>query len=169
MNWLPVHNQRFLDAAEGWLGLGDHLAANEEIEQIAPEFKSDPIVLEVKLQIYWAAEKWEVCVEIADTLVRLKPESEYGWIGRSFALHELKRTQEAHDFLVPAGDKFGKSWAIPYNLACYCAQLNRLDEAQIWFKKAMEINEHIVKCEAIDDPDLKPLWDSMSGTLWKKE
>ena len=58
---------------------------------------------------------------------------------------------------------------IPYNLACYCAQLNRLDEAQIWFKKAMAIDEQIVKREAIDDPDLKPLWDSMSGMLWKKE
>ena len=153
MKNLTLQDQRFLDAAEGWLGLGDQLAANDEIEQIAPEFKADPRVLEVRLQIYWAAEKWEACVEIADALVRLKPESEYGWIGRSFALHELKHTQEAYDFLVPAGDKFRKSWTLPYNLACYCAQLNHLDEAQIWFKKAMAINEHIVKREAIDDPD----------------
>jgi predicted Zn-dependent protease len=169
MKKLTPEDQRFLDAAEGWLGLGDHLAANEEIEQIASGFKADPRVLELRLQIYWAAEKWEACVEIGGALVRLKPESEYGWIGRSFALHELKRTQEAYDFLLPAGDKLTKNWTIPYNLACYCAQLNHLNEAQIWFKKAMEINEHIVKREVIDDPDLKPLWDSMSGTLWKKE
>jgi tetratricopeptide (TPR) repeat protein len=166
---LPLQDQRFLDAAEGWLGLGDHLTADEELQQITPELRADPKVLEVKLQIYWAAKKWEACVETGDALVKVKPGSDHGWIGRSFALHELKRTQEAHDFLLPAEDKFRKNWTIPYNLACYCAQLNRLEAAQIWFKKAMAINEHTVKREAIDDPDLKPLWDSMSGSLWKKK
>jgi hypothetical protein len=33
----------------------------------------------------------------------------------------------------------------------------------------MAINPKTVQKSAIDDPDLKPLWDSMSGTLWKKE
>lgn len=32
----------------------------------------------------------------------------------------------------------------------------------------MTIDEHTVKRAAIDDPDLKPLWDSMSGTLWER-
>jgi tetratricopeptide (TPR) repeat protein len=105
---------------------------------------------------------------IACALVRAKPDGEYGWIERSFALHELKQTQEVYDFLLPAENNF-KNWTISYNLACYCSQLDRLEEAQNWFKKAMAINEHIVKGEAIDDPDLKPLCDSMSGTLWRKE
>ena len=30
----------------------------------------------------------------------------------------------------------------------------------------MAIDEHTVKRTAVDDPDLKPLWDSMSGKLW---
>ena len=38
-----------------------------------------------------------------------------------------------------------------------------------WLKKAIAIDEETVKLEAIDDEDLKPLWDSMSGTLWRKE
>jgi hypothetical protein len=32
----------------------------------------------------------------------------------------------------------------------------------------MAIDEETVKQEAIDDPDLKPFWDSMSGTVWKR-
>jgi hypothetical protein len=32
----------------------------------------------------------------------------------------------------------------------------------------MAIDERTVQRMAIDDPDLKPLWDSMSGTLWKR-
>jgi hypothetical protein len=81
----------------------------------------------------------------------------------------LKRTQKAYDFLLPAKDKFPKNLTVPYNLACYCSQLNRLYEAQDWFKKAMAINEQAVKKMAIDDPNFKPLWDSMSGTMWKKK
>jgi hypothetical protein len=59
-------------------------------------------------------------------------------------------------------------WTIPYNLACYSAQLQHLEEAEKWLKKAMAIDEKTVKRAAIDDPDLLPLWDSMSGTLWKR-
>jgi hypothetical protein len=32
---------------------------------------------------------------------------------------------------------------------------------------AMNIDENTVKRAAIDDTDLKPLWDSMGGTAWK--
>jgi hypothetical protein len=48
------------------------------------------------------------------------------------------------------------------------AQLGRLEECKAWFQKAMAIDEHAVKRAAIDDPDLKPLWDSMGGTFWKR-
>jgi tetratricopeptide (TPR) repeat protein len=169
MNKLSTQDQHYLDAAEGWLGLGDHLSANEELEQITPELKAHPKVLLVRLQIYWSKKNWEGCVEIAGAVVKLCPDIADGWIGRSYALHELKRTQEAFDLLSLAKNKFPENHTITYNLACYCSQLNRLDEAQDWFKKAMAINEQIVKRMAIDDLDLKPLWDSMSGTMWKRE
>ncbi len=92
-----------------------------------------------------------------------------GRIHRSFALHELKRTKEAQALLLPAFKKFPGHWTIPYNLACYCAQLGELDESQQWLKAAMSSDESRTKRMAIDDPDLKPLWDSMSGTLWIRE
>jgi hypothetical protein len=59
-------------------------------------------------------------------------------------------------------------WTIPYNLACYCAQLGQLQESQDWFKKAIAIDDEAAPEAGIDDPDLKPLWDSMGGTLWKR-
>ena len=30
------------------------------------------------------------------------------------------------------------------------------------------MDEPTVKRTVIDDPDLKPLWDSMSGKMWKR-
>jgi hypothetical protein len=44
-------------AAEGWLGLGDHLAANEELEQISPKLRAHPLVLEVRYKIYAEAKR----------------------------------------------------------------------------------------------------------------
>lgn len=62
---------------------------------------------------------------------------------------------------------FPTLWTVPCNLSCYCAQLGRLNEWGEWFKKALAIDEQEVKQAAIDHADLRPLWDSMSGTFWK--
>jgi tetratricopeptide (TPR) repeat protein len=157
-----------LQAAHGWLELGLPLEADKELDEITPELRARPDVLLVRCEVYFQAKKWEHVVAVAETLVKMLPKEPQVWIQRSFALHELGRTQEAFEHLLPVGRKFRKVWTIPYNLACYCAQLGRLDECQVWFKKAMAIDEHNVKRKAIDDPDLKPLWDSMSGTMWRR-
>jgi tetratricopeptide (TPR) repeat protein len=158
-----------LNAAEGWLGLGDWASANEELDQITPEMRAHPDVLEVRWQVYAAAKRWEQCVEIAEATIKLVPNSAQAWIHRSFALHELGRPGAAFDYLLPAAKLFPKEWLIPYNLACYCAQIGRLDECEGWFKKAMAMDEDSVKRAALDDPDLKPLWDSMGGMIWKRK
>jgi len=156
-----------LDAAEGWIGLGNFNEANEELEQIAPEHRARPDVLEVGWHIYAHAKKWVKCLDVAAAIIKAAPHRPEGWVHRSFALHELNRTQEALDSLLPVWEKFPKAWPIPYNLACYCSQLGRLDEAQKWFRKAMAIDEDRVKRAGLDDPDLKPLWDKMKKDAWK--
>jgi tetratricopeptide (TPR) repeat protein len=157
-----------LQAAIGWLELGNITEANEELENIAPTLRAHPDVLEVRWQIFAKAKKWDLCVDIAGTIIKLDAKRPSAWIQRSFALHEMKKTQMALEQLVPAAESFPKVWTIPYNLACYCAQLGRLDECKEWFKKAVVIDERSVQRMALDDPDLKPLWDSMSGTFWKR-
>jgi GNAT superfamily N-acetyltransferase len=142
-----------LRAAQGWLELGNHLEANEELERIAPQLRAHPDVLEIRWHVYARAKKWEACVDIAQALIKLTPNRAEAWIHRSFALHELKHTQEAFDQLLPVADRLPQVWTIPYNLACYCAQLGRLEECRRWFEKAMAIDQHTVKRAAIDDPD----------------
>ena len=123
-----------LQAAHGWLELGNHLEANEELERITPELRAHPDVLEIRLEIFFRGKQWLGCIEIGNVLVEARPKKSIGWIHRSFALHELKRTQEAFELLLPAAKKFPALWVIPYNLACYCAQLNRLDDCKEWFQ-----------------------------------
>jgi tetratricopeptide (TPR) repeat protein len=168
MRELEGQDKRHLESAEGWIGLGNYKEANAELEEITPTMRAHPDVLEARWHIYAQAKKWGACTDIAEAVINIAPERLDGWIHRSFALHELKRTQEAFDNLLPVADKFPKVWTIPYNLACYCAQLRRLEECQEWFKKAMAIDAHAVKRTAIDDRDLKPLWDSMGGTFWRR-
>ena len=54
--------------------------------------------------------------------------------------------------------QFPNDWPIRYNLACYCAKLGEIGEAQEWFKAAMAIDEKTVRRVGIADPDLEPLW-----------
>lgn len=160
---------RHFEAAEGWLGLGDHREANTALEEMSPDARAHPLVLELRWKIYAHAGQWEHCVTIAEGLVQALPDHEFGYIHRSFALHELKRTQEAFALLEPHWMRFPRCATIPYNLACYCAQLGRLTECESWFRMAMAIDPEATRATALDDPDLQPLWDSKSGTLWRRD
>jgi len=152
-----------IEAARGWLGLGDIVSASEELEQITPQLKVHPEVLLVRCEIYGSAKKWDAVLTIAQTLVKIAPKEIHGWIQRSFALHELKRTQEAFDLLLPATCLFPKEWLIRYNLACYCAQLGLLKEAWQWLEKAFDLGDSKkLKLMALDDPDLESFWANIA-------
>jgi tetratricopeptide (TPR) repeat protein len=152
-------------AAQGWLELGNHIEANEELENITPELRAHPAVLGVRWEIYAAAKKWEATLDIAAALIQLDPDDPLGWVHRSFALHELKRTAEARDNLLRVVDKFPASATMRYNLACYECQLGRLKQAKNWLEKAFEVGESKkIKLMALGDPDLEPLWREIRKT-----
>jgi len=154
-----------LSAAEGWLGLGDAQSALAELDQIQPHQGTHLEVLLVLWRVHSELKQWDRGVEAGQTLVEVHPELVNGWILRSFALHELKQTHSALSLLLPAFDNFPGSCTIPYNLACYCAQLNQLDDARAWLKKAAAANHTYVRLNAKTDPDLIPLRDSLDEIL----
>jgi tetratricopeptide (TPR) repeat protein len=154
-----------LEAADGWLELGNHTEADAELDKLSFELHNHPGVLTMRWHVCAAAERWEVCVDIAERIVELAPDRPEGWVHRSFACHVLKRTQEAYDLLLPAAINFPKEWMIPYNLACYAAQLGRLNECAKWFNQAVRIDAEKTRRAAMGDLDLKPLWDSMAKRL----
>ena len=59
MEGLEVHDQRHLEAAQGWVELGNHLEANAELENIAAEHRAHPVVLETRWRVYAKAKKWD--------------------------------------------------------------------------------------------------------------
>ncbi len=163
MKPLEHPNDLHLQAAQGWLELGNHIEADAELDNITATLRSHPDVLELRWQIYARAKKWEACVDIASAITKLAPDRPVGWIHRSYALHELKRTQEALDNLIPVLAKFPREHLMRYNLACYTCQLGRLEDAKVWLELAFKIagNPAKVKLMALDDPDLEPLWKNI--------
>ena len=157
MNPLNAKDQHHLRAAEGWLDLGNAAEARDELAAISSTRLDHPDVLELSWLVFAREENWSACVKTAELLVQQAPERPGGWIHRSFALHELDRTEEAYRLLKPVGDIFSKHWVTPYNLACYLTQLGRIKDAAKALHEALQIDSEAVKKTALADPDLEPL------------
>jgi predicted Zn-dependent protease len=156
---LGREDQRYLDAAEGWLGLGSWSDANEELEHVSPRMKAHPEVLRVRYGIYALAKKWEEAAQIAHAIAQLAPNSVFGHLHHAFALHEMGRTREAWDVLRPAAKRFPREYIIQYNLACYACRLGNLAESLRLLKKAIDLSGRTdIRQMALDDPDLEALW-----------
>jgi len=159
MNPLPWPDNHHLDAAEGWLELGDTAFAAQEIQRIAPELRLHPEVLNVRWQILAKDKDWDNCLVIAGAITRLVPASPVGWIHFSYTLHELGRTQEAWDNLSGVAEQFPDDCTIAYNRACYACHLGELKIARALLSQAMKLGDAgQVKETALSDGDLKPLW-----------
>ena len=65
------------------------------------------------------------------------------------------------EILLDAKAKFPKEATIPYNLACYYCQLGEMEKAKCHLKKAFEIDLNWRKA-ALEDEDLKPLWNCLA-------
>lgn len=153
-----------LNAALGWLGLGNHLEANEELERIAPKLRTHPDVLDVQWQIYAKESKWDDCQKIAAALTKLAPERRSGWMQLARATRRATDggLEQAQLVLLAAIERFPKEPLIPYKLACYACLLGHIKEAEQWLGRAFEVGDgKQLKLMALDDPDLEKLWENI--------
>ena len=155
----PMH----LEAAAGWIQLGDYDSANDELEKIRAEWRAHPDVLDLRWFIYSHHEQWDACLDIASAIVKMAPDRVWGWIHKAYALRRATGggMEKAKPVLLEAAKLFPDDSMIQYNLACYCAQLGQLDAAQEHLHKSYELGDaKQIKLMALDDEDLKPLWGS---------
>ena len=158
MSTLSYPDKHLVEAALGWLDLHTAAEARAELLQVSPANACHPEVLEVWWRVHAAEQHWDEALRVAEMELQTAPDRMSGWVDRSYSLHELRRTQEAREALLPAVKKFPKASLIPYNLACYVCQLGDPAEAHQWLRKAIARGERDeIKQLALNDPDLAAL------------
>jgi tetratricopeptide (TPR) repeat protein len=161
MQSLEPPDSFLLSAAEGWLELGNLAEARAELAQISAALQNHPEVLDLRWHLLASEQNWPAALEIARTLLQLRPESPAGWLHQAYALRRAPGggLQAAWAALLPALEQFPEAPTVPYNLACYACQLEQLDEARALFQRALAVGgRENIKRLALRDPDLQPLW-----------
>jgi predicted Zn-dependent protease len=165
MEQLGPPDGHHLNAAQGWLALGAAAEAQQEMNQIHESLQKQPAVLETQWQIFVAQGDWDAAFITAESCVRLHPEVVTGWIHLAFAVRRMAGggLESAFERLRPAADRFPSEPVIPFNLACYATQMNRLEDGWNWLLVAVHrADAKSIKVMAMADPDLEPLRSRIS-------
>ena len=159
---LNMGDWSYVEAAEGWLELGNLREANEELVKIASDLRSHPRVLGLRWKMHALVHEWDACVEIAREMVQARPGESEGWLNLATSVQRLGRGQEAKDILLSVVKAFELDAAIPFDLARYCGGLGQVREAKQWLGKALlaaKDTEEVQRLRklALEDPALEPL------------
>jgi tetratricopeptide (TPR) repeat protein len=165
---LPPPDCHYLEAAVGWVELGNPSEALKELDLISVANQNCAQVLEVRWQVHARTESWDKSLPVAQEFCKAAPGLPQPWLHQAVSLYRLNRTEEAWNLLLPFAQKFPRSWVIPYDLACYACQLGKTDEGRRWLRKALDLGDSKeVKLLALADPDLKVLWPEIQSGRWE--
>lgn len=156
-----ITTARRLEYATGFITLGLLNEASEELESIEGEDRLSDEVMTVRCDLYMAAKDWDLLIAVARELARLTPKNDQGWIHWAYALRELGRIAEAKAVLLRAEPLHTSCAVLHYNLACYECLLGDIPEARRRLAVACKMSKEW-KTAALDDPDLKAMWDDVA-------
>lgn len=157
---LEPTDEQHLEAAQGYIALGMHGDANDELEKIDAFCRRLPEVLAVRLAIYQAAKNWELAQVIAKQLLTDDPDHPQWSISLAYVTRRLESVGAAKSILLEAATLHPNEAIIHYNLACYDCQLGALQSAKDHLKRAFDIQPDC-RAMALDDADLEPLWEAV--------
>lgn len=157
---LPLPDAHYWEAAQGWTGLQNAKEAYAELEKIRPELQEHPFVRSAWLDALILGDEWIKACEMATSLTNEFPDEPGFWLHLAYATRRAEGggIEQALKILDSALEKFPEEWMIPYNMACYLCQLERLEEAKLLLGKALEIGGKDIRAAALGDEDLMPLW-----------
>lgn len=157
--------QMRLRAVAGWMELGLPAEGLDELADLPAPLQEHPEILKVRFSILRPLRRFSEALNTAEQITNQAPGDKWGWLYRSHALHWLGRSGEAYSQLEPLREKFPRAFEVPYDLACYCAQTGRVDEARKLIEECLELSgsrRADVQSMALQDPDLKPLWPELT-------
>ena len=152
--------ERHLTAAQGYLDLGLFIEANDELEQMDADVRHLPEVLEVRLGIYRALEKWELVEVVARKLAQYDPQEPRWRIEWSHASKLRGNTDAARLILVDGIKLTSGSGELYFALACLEATAGNIGAAKEALHSAIKATPELKK-RSLDEPALEKLWESM--------
>ena len=57
-----------------------------ELEKVSPQLRAQPLALELRYEIYDSAGKWEMALGVAEGLMHLLPENQWGYFYTAYAV-----------------------------------------------------------------------------------
>ena len=157
--------ERHLTAAAGYLELGMAADASAELDSIEPVRRSDWQVLALRVAVCQETKDWVPMLLLSERLVAMQPAQSQWLISLAYATRRCQSLEAARKILLGALDRFPEESTIPFNLACYEAQLGRLELARDHLVRAIQMNgAH--RAMALADTDLAPLHEELRRGEW---
>ena len=159
---LPEEVRRLLRRADGFLDLRMLERAGLELEQVPPACRDNLVCQRVHLRMAVAARDWPHCASLAASLADACPDDCGLWIEWAYATRRAAGIPEARSILMKAWDRFPRVAVIPFNLACYACREGDPEGARDLLARAFALDEAYREL-ALEDEDLKELWDDLGG------
>jgi tetratricopeptide (TPR) repeat protein len=147
---------RRIAAAQGYVELGLHAEAREELAALPVASHGRVDVIEITLLCLMGERRWEEAFALAAKLCQQEPLEPGGFIHAAFCLHEMNRTAEALDFLGRGPASLRTKPEYFYNMGCYHAKLAQLDKALRYLRQAFDLDPSLRRF-ARKDADLAAL------------
>ena len=109
------------------------------------------------------AENWNKAVAIAADLVKAEPKNPATWILLAYAVKHARNVKQAEAVLFKACAWHPRDPLILLKLACCASVRGRIEQAKQRLRQAIDLDENLRRL-ALDDEDLRPLWDWITQT-----
>lgn len=155
-----------LTVADGYLELSMHQEALDALDQIAPETKHERCqVILKRLVILEMMEDWVESGKVArEAIQSLSNYSSDLYLKGAYAIRRAEGVESALQFL-KSGEPcchYTSLWW--FYLGCYYCVLGQFDEAKAHVYKAVGFGKR-----ALEEEDLKPLWEEFRRVRWAEE
>lgn len=148
--------------ARGWLMLGRADEAARSLDEVPVAQQHTVATLALRCQVFLDTGECALAAAIARRLAMAEPGEPQHWISLAYAVRRCESVAAARDILLEALPRFPLCATIPYNLACYAAQLGDFAEARKLLDQAIGLDPDFREA-ARTDPDFDPLWRHERG------
>lgn len=147
-----------LDTAIGYLELEMFADADAELDLIDLQSRSVPEVLNVRVEVYRGAKKWDLMLAASKELAELDSSHVESIVNYAYETLRARSLQQAKAVLLAAIERDPKPAIYHFNLACYHCRLGEMTDARACLSEAFKRDVQFRQM-AVEDPHLEPLWD----------